>query len=441
MYAVIITDDPTGRNAQAATRKVIPSALTPIAGTPIIVRQMRALARSGITKLTVVAGDSVAPLRDFVRVQAAACGIPSVTVEGSQPAFGPLATVVDAENDVLIVEGSVLFDLSLDAVRDIHHARNALLTVVAHPSLDPRNAPLLREANGFVRDVLPANRTPGEDERNLAPTGIYLAAPLLFRHPAIRRTQSIIRDVVPALIAAGERVACFRTSEYIRVLNTQARCADAERDIRLGRAEAMRLPKRRPAILFDCDGVLNVEHPPKGALRPDDVILVAGAAEAVRRARTQGYITVAITNRPQLARGEITFEGLDHILGRLEALLAERGGLLDRIYFCPHHPAPQCVTKIAELAVPCDCRKPGAALFRQALEDLPIDIKRSCAIGDSLRDIGAARAVGLQAFGVRTGYACADAARYPGGVSAAPIPDRMFIDVGAAVDFMLSRKS
>jgi len=41
---------------------------------------------------------------------------------------------------------------------------------------------------------------------------------------------------------------------------------------------------------------------------------------------------------------------------------------------------------------------------------------------------------------VRTGYACADAARYPGGASAAPIPDRMFVDVGAAVDFMLSRK-
>lgn len=440
MHAVIITADLAGRSA-ATARRVIPSALTPIAGSPLIARQMRALARSGVTKLTVITGDGVAPLRDFVRVQAAACGIPSVTVEGSQPAFGPLAAIVEAPDDVLIVEGSVLFDLTLNALRDFHQAHNALLTVVAHPSLDPRNSPLLREDNDLVLDVIPESRTREDDERNLAPTGIYLAAPLLFRHPATRRTQSMIRDVVPALIAAGERVTCFRTSEYVRVLGTQAHLGDAERDIRLGRAEAMRLPRRRPAILFDCDGVLNEEHPPKGALRPDDVILVPGAADAVRRARAEGYLTVAITNRPQLARGEITFEELDHILGRLEALLAERGGLLDRIYFCPHHPAPQCVTKIAELAVPCDCRKPGSALFRRALDELPIDVKRSCSIGDSLRDIGAARAVGLPAFGVRTGYACADAARYPGGVSAAPIPDRMFVDVGAAVDYMLGRKS
>lgn len=440
MHAVIITDDLAGRTTPAAARRVIPSALTPVAGSPLIVRQMRALARRGVTKLTVIAGDGVAPLRDFVRVQAAACGIPSVMVEGSQPAFGPLASIVDAHDDVLIVEGSVLFDLTLAAVRDFHHARNALLTVVAHPSLDPRGSPLLREEKDFVLDVLPETRARNEDERNLAPTGIYLASPLLFHHPAIRRAQTLIRDVVPALIAADERVACFRASEYVRVLSTQAHVAEAERDIRLGRAETMRLPHRRPAILFDVDGVLNEERPPKGALRPDDVILVPGAADAVRRARAEGYLTVAITNRPQLARGEITFEQLDRILGRLEALLAERGGLLDRIYVCPHHPAPQCITKIAELAIPCDCRKPGSALFRRALGDLPIDVKRSCSIGDSLRDIGAARAVGLPAFGVRTGYACADAARYPGGASAAPIPDRMFADVGAAVDFMLSRK-
>ena len=439
MHAVLLTADLAGRTGPAA-RRVIPSALTPVAGSPLIVRQMRALARSGIKKLNIVTGDGVAPLRDFVRVQAAACGIPSVTVEGSQPAFGPLAAIVDAHEDVLIIEGSALFDLTLTALRDFHHARNALLTVVAQPSPDPRGSPLLREDKDLVTDVIPENRGPDEDERNLAPTGIYLASPLLFRHPAIRRAKTIIHDVVPALIADGERVACFRTSEYVRVLSTQAHVADTERDIRVGRADTLRLPRHRPAILFDVDGVLNEERPPKGTLRPDDVMLVPGAADAVRRARAEGYLTVAITNRPQLARGEITFEGLDHILGRLEALLAERGGLLDRIYVCPHHPAPQCVTKIAALAVPCDCRKPGSALFRRALGELPIDVKRSCSIGDSLRDIGAARAVGLPAFGVRTGYACADAARYPGGASAAPIPDRMFVDVGAAVDFMLSRK-
>ena len=63
-----------------------------------------------------------------------------------------------------------------------------------------------------------------------------------------------------------------------------------------------------------------------------------GAGAAIRRARDAGLLSVAITNRPQVAKGFVTFEGLSHILGRLEALLAEDGGVLDRIYFCPHHP-------------------------------------------------------------------------------------------------------
>lgn len=440
MHAVIISDDLAGRRGPASA-KAVPNALTPIAGVPLVVRQMRALARCGVNELSIVASEGVGPLREIVRAQAPACGIPVATVEGSQPAFGPLAAIVDPHEDVLIIEGSVLFDITIAALRDVQHAHRALLTVVAQPSLDPRSAPLLREDQDFVSAILPADPARREEGRNLAPAGIYLAAPLLFHHPAIRRATGVIRDVVPALIAAGERVACYRTSEYVRVLGSPADIADAERDLRLGRAEAMRLPNRRPAIVFDVDGVLNEERPPKGTLRPDDVILVPGAADAVRRARAEGYITVAITNRPQVARGEITFEELDRILGRLETLLAERGGLLDRIYVCPHHPAPQCVTKIAELAISCECRKPGPLLFRRALDDLPIDVSRSCAIGDSLRDIGAARAVGLPAFGVRTGYACADAARYPGGVRAAPIPDRMFADVSAAVDFMLARKT
>jgi histidinol phosphatase-like enzyme len=123
----------------------------------------------------------------------------------------------------------------------------------------------------------------------------------------------------------------------------------------------------------------------------------------------------------------------------LEALLAAEGGLLDRIYVCPHHPAPGRPTAVRELSIACECRKPGSLLFRRALAELPIDPIRSFAIGDSLRDIGAARAVGLPALGVRTGYGCTDIGRYPGGASAAPTPDQLFADVGSAVDYILSR--
>ena len=137
----------------------------------------------------------------------------------------------------------------------------------------------------------------------------------------------------------------------------------------------------------------------------------------------------------KVAKGLVTLEGLDHILGRLEALLAEDGGVLDRIYFCPHHPESGFPGEIPALKIRCECRKPGTLLLRQALADLPIDQPRSMLIGDSLRDIGAARGIGIWAYGVRTGYGCRDRERYQRESGMPPVPDLMFETVSEAVEF------
>jgi mannose-1-phosphate guanylyltransferase / phosphomannomutase len=131
----------------------------------------------------------------------------------------------------------------------------------------------------------------------------------------------------------------------------------------------------------------------------------------------------------------VTFEGLDHILGRLEALLAEDGGVPDRIYVCPHHPESGFPGEIPALKIRCECRKPGTLLLRQALADLPIDRPRSMLIGDSLRDIGAARGIGIWAYGVRTGYGCRDRERYRRESGTPLVPDLMFETVSEAVAF------
>jgi histidinol-phosphate phosphatase family protein len=227
----------------------------------------------------------------------------------------------------------------------------------------------------------------------------------------------------------------------MRDVGTEKRHATAERDLGNGTVAALNLKNKRPAVFFDVDGVLNEEPGLQGVLRPDDVTLIPGAGTAVAEARNSRCLAVGITNRPQVARGDITFDDLDAILGRLEALLAEQQGVLDRIYVCPHHPDSGFPGEVKALKFRCECRKPGALLFRRAMEELPIDRARSIAIGDSLRDIGAARAAGVWAYGVRTGHGCRDAVRYPGGAVAAPAPDLMFEDVGEAVRFGLGYRN
>jgi len=191
----------------------------------------------------------------------------------------------------------------------------------------------------------------------------------------------------------------------------------------------------RPAIFFDCDGVLNEEPGGHGVLGPDDIRLIPSAGAAIRAARDAGYLAIIVTNRAQVAKGFVTLSGLDTIFTRLRALLAEDGGIVDAIYFCPHHPE-RTPDGAPDFQIACECRKPGTLMLRRAIADFDIDVGHSVLIGDSLRDIGAGRAMGLTSYGVRTGYSCRDVARYAD--RAPPVPDRMFADVGEAVAFCVS---
>jgi mannose-1-phosphate guanylyltransferase / phosphomannomutase len=438
MHAVIIAGG-LGTRAHAMTGGLIPKALLPVGGVPIIFRQMRVLRREGVNRLTVLAGhlgdQLAAPLGEEARALGIALDI-RVETELLGTA-GCLAALAPADGERFLVYGDMLFDLALAPLAEFHRRARALITIVVHPNDHPRTSDLVRVRDERVTALLPRESPRPRDERNLVPAGLYLASPEFFARIPAGQKLDMVRDVLPRLVADAEPIAAYNTPEYMRDVGTQARHATAERDLGDGTVAALNIRNRRPAIFFDVDGVLNEEPGTLGALKPDDVRLIAGAGKAVAQAHAARMFTVAITNRPQVARGDITLDDIDAILGRLEALLAEEHGVLDRVYACPHHPDAGFPGEIAALKIRCECRKPGALLFRRAMDDLPIDAARSCAIGDSLRDIGAARAAGVWAYGVRTGYGCRDVKRYPGGADAAPAPDLMFDDVGEAVGFAL----
>jgi len=436
MRAVIIAGG-LGTRARTMTGDRIPKALLPVAGVPIIFRQLRTLRREGITNVTVLAGhlghQLLVPLAEETRT----LGIALDVLVENEPlgTAGCLSALGAASQDTFLVNGDMLFDLALDALQTFHQTSNAAITIVVHPNDHPRTSDLVAATDGLVSAIHPRDVTRTEDYRNLVPSGLYLAAPDFFTHIGKAQKSDMIKDALPRLLAAGVHIAAYNTPEYIRDVGTPSRHATAEQDITSGKVAALNIRNKRPAIFFDCDGVLNQEPGNPGVVRPDDVVLIPGAAGAVAAARAAGFLAVAVTNRAQVARGLITFDGLDHILGRLEALLTEHGGVLDRIYFCPHHPDSGFPGEVPALKIQCECRKPGTLLFRRAIDELPIDKDHSVGIGDSLRDVGAARALGIWSYGVRTGYGCRDAARYPG---ALPVPDLMFENVVEAVAFCLS---
>jgi D,D-heptose 1,7-bisphosphate phosphatase len=149
----------------------------------------------------------------------------------------------------------------------------------------------------------------------------------------------------------------------------------------------------RPAAFLDRDGTIIIE---RGFLAdPAGVELLPGAAAALRDLSDAGFALVVITNQSGIARGLFTEKQYLAVQSRTEELLRDEHVALDGAWFCPHHP---------EFTGPCECRKPGLALFREAAETLGLDAGRSVWIGDRLQDVLPAVAFGGRAFLVRTGY-------------------------------------
>jgi len=155
----------------------------------------------------------------------------------------------------------------------------------------------------------------------------------------------------------------------------------------------------RPAVFLDRDGTL-IEDP--GFLHEAErVALIPGAADAVARLNRAGFAVVTVSNQSGIARGLFGERDYRAVEARLADLLAERGATLDGSYFCPHHP---------NYTGPCDCRKPGTALFERAARELGLDLARSWWIGDRVRDVVPGRRLRGQSVLVETGFGGAERA-------------------------------
>jgi D-glycero-D-manno-heptose 1,7-bisphosphate phosphatase len=149
--------------------------------------------------------------------------------------------------------------------------------------------------------------------------------------------------------------------------------------------------EQRRYVLVDRDGVIN-DDSDDFIKSPEEWRPIEGSLEAISLLNQQGYDVVVITNQSGLARGLLDEAMLTKIHEKMHQMLADKGGEIAKIYYCPHGPDSLC-----------DCRKPKPGLLEQFALDKNVDLKRICFIGDSLRDVQAAQAVGAIPLLVKTG--------------------------------------
>lgn len=174
-------------------------------------------------------------------------------------------------------------------------------------------------------------------------------------------------------------------------------------------------------ILLDRDGVINQDSD-EYIKTPDEWIPIPGSLEAIARLNHAGHQVVVVTNQSGIARGFYTEEMLGKIHQKMHDMLAEVGGHVDGIFYCPHHPDAGC-----------ECRKPKPGLLYQVADALQVDVSQGLMVGDARRDIECAHAVGCQAVLVRTGKGTRTLVSHPEWAAGVLV----FDDLAAVVTWLL----
>ncbi len=143
--------------------------------------------------------------------------------------------------------------------------------------------------------------------------------------------------------------------------------------------------------ILDRDGVIN-EDSDDYIKSPQEWRAVPGSLDAIARLSRAGWRVVVASNQSGVARGLFTMETLNAIHAKLRGELAQAGGHIDAIFVCTHGPDDGC-----------RCRKPASGLFEDIGRRYEVNLKGVPAVGDSLRDLEAASALGCAPWLVRSG--------------------------------------
>ena len=175
-------------------------------------------------------------------------------------------------------------------------------------------------------------------------------------------------------------------------------------------------------VILDRDGVIN-EDSDEYIKSPGEWHPIPGSLAAIARLHRAGWRVVVATNQSGVARGLFDLDTLMRIHEKMYRSVRDAGGQIDAVFFCPHAPADNC-----------RCRKPRPGLLLDIASRLRIDLTGVPLIGDSIRDLQAARAAGARPLLVRTGKGAATL-EHPGLDPDIPV----FRDLAGAVDVLLTQ--
>lgn len=426
MKAAIIAG---GKGTRLKDAYSVPKPLVLLNGKPVIEYQFELLAETGIKEVVLLLGHGAQEIIDF-------CGDGkkwglnfkfSIEPEPKGTAGALLYAQSEFQDDFLVLYADVSIRMDIHRFIRFHRQNKSKATLAVHPNDHPFDSDLLDcDANNKITSFFPKPHQSGVYYRNLVNAAVYILNPEIFQHIPNDKASDFGKDIFPEIVGKMPMYA-YNTIEYIKDMGTPNRVKEVEEAMASGKWYQSSYKTLQKAIFFDRDGVLNID--PGFVKNTDEMVLYPFTSKAIKLANKSPFASIVITNQSGIARNLYSETGLREIHNKMEWVLGEDGAKLDAIYYCPHHPDKGFPEENPALKIDCECRKPKPGMILQAARDFCIDLSESWMIGDSGRDMMAAKSAGVTPVAVRTGNGLQESDDKP---------DFFFDNVYDAVDFIVN---
>ena len=367
----------------------IPKPMIDICGKPLLERQIEWLVSQGVKEVTLIIGHMGDKITDyFNNGEKQGIAINYIVEKTPLGTGGGLFYILSKDKDpILLINGDIMLDINLLKLFEYHKKNNADITLLTHPNSHPYDSALI-ETDDSGRIINWMNK---EDERTNYKNRVNAGIHIIERHTLefmreieVPKKIDLDRDFLKPNIS-NYKIYAYDTPEYVKDMGTPERYWAVCKDFEAGLVKRKNLGEKQHAIFLDRDGTINRHN--DFIKKPDEMELIEGAAEAIKRINDSGFLAILITNQPVIARGDCSLEELQQIHNRLERLLGEKHAYLDDIFFCPHHPDKGFEGERLEYKTACECRKPKPGLIIEAAGKYNINLNESYMIGDSQSDV------------------------------------------------------
>lgn len=326
----------------------IPKPLIPIDGVPVLEREIISLRNQGFKDIILTVGYMAEKIKNYFG-DGEKLGVHiSYFVEDKPLGNAGALFFLNLKEDFLLLNADAVFDVDFNRMVAYHKAQGGLVTLFTHPNSHPYDSGLIiADKNYKVEKWLAKEDERPEFYKNRVNAGLHVISPKTLEMSGVRKEDigknvdgkivkvDLDRQILKSLCGTG-KMFCYDSPEYVKDMGTPERYYSVCNDFTKGVVQAKNLKNKQKAIFLDRDGTINKYV---GFLRkPEEFELLSDAAEAIKLVNNSGYLAIVVTNQPVIARGEVTWNGLEEIHNKMETELGKQGAYLDAIYFCPHHP-------------------------------------------------------------------------------------------------------